>query len=302
MNIIDSVKPAYWALRSSYRLMTNRIRLLPDFIIIGTQRGGTTSLYYYLTEHPGIIPALDKEIHFFDVHYRQGLRWYRSQFPTSLHKYYAEHIQKHHFITGESSPYYMFHPLLPKRLAAVMPQVKLIVLLRNPVDRAYSHYWLVTQEGKEPLPFTEAIQREEERLAGEQEKLLTIENYQGLNHRRYSYLARGIYVDQLKMWMERFPQEQFLILKSEDLYERPAEIVKQTLAFLDVPGSEIHTGNKEFKRKVYLQYREPGPKGYKNNQKPPKLDPGMRKYLVEYFKPHNARLYEFLGRDFGWDK
>lgn len=297
MNIIDSVKPVYWAWRSSYRLMTNRIRLLPDFIIIGTQRGGTTSLYYYLTEHPGIIPALDKETHFFDVHYRQGLRWYRSQFPTSLHKYFAEHIQKHHFITGESSPYYMFHPLLPKRLAGAMPQVKLIVLLRNPVDRAYSHYWLVTQEGKEPLPFTEAIQREEERLAGEQEKLLTVENYQGLNHRRYSYLARGMYVEQLKMWMETFPQEQFLILKSEDLYERPAEIVKQTLAFLGVPGSEIHTDNKEFK-----QYREPGPQGYKNNEKPPRMDPDVRKYLVEYFKPHNARLYEFLGRDFGWDK
>src|SRR5215469_4916896 len=105
MNIADSIKPRYWALRSRYRLMTNRIRLLPDYIIIGTQRGGTTSLYYYLTEHAGIFSALHKEVHFFDDQFAQGLAWYRAEFPTSIQKYLYELVRKRCFITGESTPY-----------------------------------------------------------------------------------------------------------------------------------------------------------------------------------------------------
>src|SRR5712692_8544868 len=100
MNIADSIKPGYWALRSCYRLMTNRIRLLPDFIIIGTQRGGTTSLYFYLTKYAGIASALHKEVHFFDDHYTHGLRWYRAQFPTSIQKYVHTRIRKQPFVTG----------------------------------------------------------------------------------------------------------------------------------------------------------------------------------------------------------
>jgi hypothetical protein len=296
MKIVDNIKPAYWTLRSTYRLLTNRIRLLPDYIIIGTQRGGTTSLYFYLTELSGIAEAQNKEVHFFDDYYREGLRWYRSQFPTYFQKYYFERIRKQRFITGESSPYYLYHPVVPKRLAAVRPNARLIVLLRNPVDRAYSHHWLVTQEGKEPLPFEKAIKCEAERLEGEREKILANENYVSFNHRSYAYLSRGIYVDQLQHWMRFFPKAQFLILKSEDLYNDPVTIVKQTLEFLEMPTSLLGT-TKEFK-----QYREPTSKGYKNNEKPPRMDPDVRKYLVEYFKPHNARLYEFLGRDFGWDK
>src|SRR5260370_17949929 len=167
MKIADNIKPAYWTLRSTYRLLTNRIRLLPDYIIIGTQRGGTTSLYFYLTELSGIAEAQNKEVHFFDDYYREGLRWYRSQFPTYFQKYYFERIRKQRFITGESSPYYLYHPVVPKRLAAIRPNARLIVLLRNPVDRSYSHHWLAPQQATEPFPFEKAIKFQAERLQRE---------------------------------------------------------------------------------------------------------------------------------------
>src|SRR5258706_3897640 len=197
MAVVESAKQWYRTSRLFYRISTSQLRLLPDFIIIGTQRGGTTSLYYYLTEHPCIAHALMKEVHFFDDHFREGLNWYRAQFPSSLQKYYTERIRKENFITGESSPYYLFYPPAPKRISEVVPQTRLIVLLRNPVDRAYSHHWLVTQEGKETLSFEEAIEHEEERLAGGREKILADEHYTSFNHRHFSYLARGIYLDQL---------------------------------------------------------------------------------------------------------
>ncbi|GAC1381660.1 MAG: hypothetical protein NVS4B7_18140 [Ktedonobacteraceae bacterium] len=296
MAMVETAKQWYRSSRLLYRISTSQIRLLPDFIIIGTQRGGTTSLYYYLTEHPGIARALMKEVHFFDDHFEEGLHWYRAQFPSALQKYYAERIRKEHFLTGESSPYYLFYPPAPERISKVVPNAKLIVLLRNPVDRAYSHHWLVTLEGKETLSFEEAIQREEERLGGEHEKMATDEQYTSFNHRHFSYLARGIYVDQLQHWMKYYTQEQMLILKSEDLYKETARIFKQTLDFLGVDSSDAGNG------KMFKQYREPNKRGYKNEEKPSKMEAKTRERLVEYFKPHNARLYEFLGRDMGWDK
>lgn len=294
--MFDTIKPLYWKVRFSYRLLTNSMRVLPDFIILGTQRGGTTSLYHYLTEYAGVFSAMHKEVHFFDDHFSAGLRWYRAQFPTLLQKYYADRVQKQRFVTGESSPYYLFHPHVPKRVLNSIPEVKLIVLLRNPIDRAYSHHWLSVHEGHETLPFEKALKCEEERLAGEEEKMLEHEGYESYNHKHYTYLSRGIYVDQLRRWVGTFPKEQFLIVKSEDLYSDPAAITRQCLEFLGIPASRLDTA-KEFK-----QYREPTPGGHKNREKPPRMDAALRKTLVEYFKPHNARLYEYLGRDFEWDR
>ncbi len=173
--------------------------------------------------------------------------------------------------------------------------MKLIVLLRNPIDRAYSHYWLRTTLGDETLSFEDAIHAEEERIAAERERVLADENHRD-TYRRFSYLSRGIYVDQLQHWMSYYPKEQFLILQSEDLYREPAGVTKQTLEFLGVPGQEIEMS------KEYKQYRLARKTGYKEKKKAPKMDLQVRKYLHDYFKPHNARLYEFLGRDFGWNE
>jgi Sulfotransferase domain len=275
--------------KRAYRISTNWMRLMPDFMIIGAQKGGTTSLYRYLVDHPAIAPIYIKEPHYFDIHYNKGLGWYRSHFPTSLEKFYVEHAHKIDFITGEASPYYMVHPLAPARVAKLLSNVKLILVLRNPVDRAYSQYQhQLRQPGVEPLSFEEAIDREEERLAGEQKKLTENPDYVSFNHRHYSYLTRGRYVDYIPAWMKLFPKEQFLVLKSEDLYRDPSAILKETFAFLNVPNMAIKEQKEE-----YTQF---------NKASYTKLDPATRQRLVEYFKSYNARLYEFLGRDFGWDK
>ena len=275
--------------KKAYRASTNWVRLMPDFIIIGAQKGGTTSLYNYLIAHPSIAPIYVKEPHFFDIYYHKGLVWYRSHFPTRLRQYYARHVQRMDLITGEASPYYLFHPLAAGRVATALPDVKLILVLRNPVDRAYSQYQhQVRQPGVEPLSFEEAIEREEERLAGEEEKLIRDPNYVSFNHRHYSYLARGRYIEQVTIWMKHFPKDQFLILKSEDLYSNPSAVLQETYRFLQVPARTLKEEGEE-----YRQY---------NKASYSKMKPETRRQLLEYFKPYNARLYEFLDRDFGWDE
>jgi hypothetical protein len=274
-------------------MATNPIRLLPDFLIIGGQRCGSSSLYYYLTAHPGIISASTKETHFFDECFSKGLSWYRAQFPSSLQKMYVTNVLKRDFMTGEGTPYYILYPHAPKRIFEIVPQVKLIALLRNPVERAFSQYWIEFKGGFETLSFEEAIKTEHGRIAGELEKMQQDENYYSHSFRHFSYLTRGIYVDQLQNWLRYYPREQLLILKSEDLYSHPAETLKKTLDFLGVKQVKL--------RDEYKNYRRPSKKGYRNKIITPKMDPKMREYLVEYFKPHNARLYELLGEDVGWD-
>jgi len=273
-------------IKKAFRASTNSIRMMPDFIIIGAQKGGTTSLYRYLTEHPCIAPIYIKEPHFFDIYFYKGLHWYRAHFPTAVEKYYAQRFQQHDLITGEASPYYLFHPQAARRIAKTLPRTRLIVLLRNPIDRAYSQYQHQTrQNGVEPLTFEEALDCEEKRLAGEAEKLLKDEKYFSFNHRHYSYLARSKYIEQLPAWMNLFPREQFLILRSEDIFTDPVSIVRQTLEFLNLPTVGMRTDYKPFNDASYT-----------------KMAPATRARLVEYFKPYNARLYEFLDRDFEWDK
>lgn len=277
----------------TYRVMTNQLRALPDFLIIGGERCGTSSLYYYLTEYPGIMPASTKETHFFDENFAKGLAWYRAQFPFSAYKLYIKNVLNKEFLTGEGTPYYLLYPHAPKRTFELLPHVKLIALLRNPADRAYSKYWIELMAGFETWSFEDAIKGEQERLAGEREKMLQDENYYSHSYRHFSYLTRGIYIDQLQNWMQYYPREQMLILKSEDLYNNPGAVVKQALEFLGVTDVKLD--------KEYKNYRRPSKKGYRNKSIPPNLDPALRNSLVEYFKPHNARLYEFLDVNFGWD-
>ncbi len=267
-SIIDRTKPVVKSViqtcSQTFRRATSVIRVMPDFLITGGQRCGTSSLYYYLTEQHGISSAATKEVHYFDDFYMKGINWYQAQFPTSMHKYYVEHIRKHHFLTGEASPYYIFHPHAPRRISAVLPNIKLILLLRNPIDRAYSQHWLEVKGRYETLSFEEAIKYEQDRIAGEHEKMLSDENYHSFKHRRFTYLTRGIYIDQIEYWMNYFSKEQFLFLKTEDLYTNPASIVRQTLEFLGVPSEEIDT-NREYKK-----YKVPSKTGYRMKDSAPK--------------------------------
>lgn len=267
-----------------YRGLTSPARLLPDFLIIGGKKCGTSSLYNYLAEHPGVAPAFRKEVHFFDNSSKAGSLRYRAYFPSSVYRSYVRHRRGSGFITGEATPYYLFYPLAPKRVRQMVPEARLIVLLRNPVDRAYSHYHHEVRRGTEDATFEQAIEREAERLGGEREEMLRNGGYDSLSHRRYSYLSRGVYVDQLRNWRDYFPEEQILILKSEDLYSDPASIVEQSLDFLGLPAAGSG------------QYGAVNRGGYRQQ-----MEAATREYLADYFKPHNERLYDYLGKDFGWD-
>lgn len=249
---------------------------LPEFVIIGAQKCGTTFLYHLLCHHPNVEPALAKEVHYFDTHFDKGIEWYRSRFPSPTRK------GGRRAMSGESSPYYLYHPHAAKRAAQVVPKAKLIALVRDPVDRAYSDYNHKVREGRETLSFEEAVEAEPERLRGEREKMLADEGYHSPNYRKYSYLSRGIYVDQLKEWRRFFAEGQLLVLKSEDFFQDPQGCFEHVLDFLGLPGGET------------------GASGERNEGDYPPMNPATRRRLEEFFEPHNRRLYEYLGVDFGW--
>ena len=247
----------------------------PHFIIIGTQKGGTNSLYHYLIQHPQILPATQKEIHYFSLNYQKGWQWYQSQFSSE-----ADGIN---YITGEGSPYYLFHPQVPQRVYQNCPETKLIVLLRNPVERAISHYYWEVKLGLESLSFPEAIIQEHQRLAGEVEKLEEDPNYYSYNHQHFSYLSRGIYVHQLQRWLEYFPQQQFLFLQSEAFYDNPKTVVNQVFEFL---GLEPY---------ALPKYPVMNANAY------PKVSQTLYQRLKDYFEPYNQQLIDLLNLNFNWD-
>src|SRR5690606_23224629 len=183
---------------------------LPDALVIGAQRCGTTSLYHGLAQHPGVARAKKKEVHYFDLNYHRGLTWYQKQFERRRAK-----------LNFEASPYYIFHPKAPERVAAALPDAKIIVILRDPVARAYSHYWHERRLGHETLSFADAIEAEAERLAGESRKLLEDDGYYSFNHQHFSYVARGCYARQLMRWLQYFPRTRFLFVESESFFEDP---------------------------------------------------------------------------------
>ena len=212
---------------------TQRLRVLPDFLIIGAQRAGTTSLYRYLMQHPSVSGCLlGKGAHYFDIDYARGEGWYRGHFPTNARKQVAL-MRGSGLLVGEGSPYYLFHPLVPARVAELLPNVRLIAMLRDPTLRAYSHYRHFVRRGIEPLPtFEAALDAEPQRLHGEVERLLADPAYRAWNLQHFSYVARGLYAEQLDRWLERFPRERLLLIKSEDFFAEPARSYASVESFL----------------------------------------------------------------------
>jgi hypothetical protein len=267
---------------------------LPDFAIIGVKKGGTTFLYHLLSQHPYVEPAAAKEVHFFDTLFDEGVDWYRRCFPSPRWK------DGRRTITGEATPY-MASRRIPERMAEVVPQARLIALLRNPVDRAFSHYQQALRKRHETRTFEEAVRSAEASIEAERAQPLDDEG--GLSKYRdraapdvpnYGYLSKGFYADQLLRWSEFFSREQMLVLKSEDLFARPVDTLKVVLDFLDLP--EWEPGAAGLQTEGFRSKRDRRNKGgYKD-----KMDPTTRRRLEEYFEPHNRRLYDFLGVDFRW--
>ncbi|MEU6206845.1 sulfotransferase [Micromonospora musae] len=269
-----------------YGVRTSDRRPLPDFLIIGTKRGGTTSLWNYLVQHP-LVPRLfpawnTKASHYFEENWRRGEPWYRSHFPTRRQR---ETLASRHggpARVGEAAPLYMFHPLAAQRVAALMPSVRLIVLLRDPVERAYSHWKERRTHGIEPLDFADALAAEEERTAGERDRLIAEPEYHSERYDWYTYRARGRYLEHLEPWLARFDPEQFLFLPSENLYRDARATYGRTLDFLGLPHHDLP----EFK--VY------------NDRRSAPLDPGVRAELTAYYQPHNDALRRRLDLDLDW--
>jgi hypothetical protein len=265
---------AWWA----YHRLTSSLRAQPDFLIVGVMKGGTTSLFRYLAQHPDVLPPFRKEIKYFDCNYFEGPAWYGAHFP--LRTKFTDGTK----LTGEATPYYIYHPTAHERIASALPQIKIIIILRNPIDRAYSHYQHMVRVGREPLNFEDAIAAEPERLAGEAEKVAVDPRYPTYKHLQYSYLSRGDYLPQIQRWHSLFPKERMLILRSEDLYQEPAATMEQTQAFLGLKAWHPKKDYGVFKGGSY----EP-------------MQPSTRAKLAAHFKPQNEALYTYLDRDFGWE-
>ncbi len=248
---------------------------LPSFLVIGTRRGGSTSLYESIVQHPAVVRSrMKKGSHYFDVNHRRGWEWFRSCFP----------VVPAGMITGEASPYYMFHPLAPRRIAKELPEVRLIAVLRNPVDRAYSHYQFERREYFEDLPFEEALDREEDRLYRERERMLSDPRYESFPLRHHSYLARGKYAEQLEEFHRQIPDVRILVLQSEALRADPSKQLGKVWRFLEL---EPYVGTVA-QRAKQAQY--------------PPLPAATRNRLERYFRPHNERLYAMPDVDFRWDE
>jgi hypothetical protein len=267
-----------------YRYLSAAHRRLPDYVIAGAQKSGTTSLWAYLSEHPNVHPPMTKEMSFFDVNFHRGLSWYRMHFPLDTNSS-SPNGTGQRLLTGESTAYYMFHPLAPVRIARTLPQAKIILLLRNPVCRAFSHYQLKLRRRQETLSFEAAIDAEAERLAGEEEKIASDPNYYSPAHDRYSYLARGQYIDQIRRWQQHFAPSQLLILESNEFFRKTAEVFDRVLAFLGLP------------RWQPAQFGNRFPGKYSEH-----MDDATRRRLVEYFAPYNELLYAHLGTHFDWER
>lgn len=262
------------------RQISWRSRSLPDFLIVGAQKSGTTSLYHYLGQHSQLLPSYEKEIHYFDAglnqnvdNYRKGEAWYRAHFP-------LERDLNESHRTFEASPLYLFNPLVAKRISLLLPNIKIVAVLRNPTERAISQYFHSKRENNEPLTMMAAMQAEKERL----KPIIESEDYKNEVFIHNSYKSRGLYYIQIQEYLKYFSMPNILILSSEELFSDPAETLRRVFRFVGVdPNSSINnlvprnvTGNRtEVDREVYS-------------------------YLDEYFQPHNQKLYELIQDDFGW--
>jgi hypothetical protein len=285
--VTSAKRTVRWAALTAVRPTSGR-RMLPDYVIVGAQRAGTTSLHRHLLKHPNVARTLLglKGMHYFSTNYGRGWSWYRSHFPTNAAKARFEEQSGTRLVVGEGSPYYIFHPLALDRMAKALPDTKVIVMLRDPVVRAYSHYQHMLFEGLERVPtFEEALALEPKRLEGEAERIVAEPGYRSFHHQHHSYVARGHYAEQIAKLWSLFPREQTLILRSEDFLADPASGLAQTVRFLGLPAFEFPAELREHNVGRY-----------------PKINPETKARLAEHFAEPNRRLHELLGRDMGWSR
>lgn len=261
------------------RELTAPWRMLPGLLIIGAQKSGTTSLFRYLISHPQVLPGTVKEVRYFNAHSERGLHWYRSHFP--LRHFGWSVAAGREPITVDASTAYLFSSEAPARISNDLSDARFVALLRDPVDRAWSHYRHSVREGHEELGFGEALAQEETRITRYRSALAAGEPvFRTLSF--HTYKARGRYVEQLERWFSAFDRDRFCILRSEALFADPQGVTNRVLSFLGMDPVQI------------------GNPGAYNAGSTGAMSAAQREGLQKYFEPYNQRLYDLLGWDRAW--
>ena len=268
-----------------YGRLTAQRRMLPSFLICGGQRCGTTSLYRALAAHPAVLKAvLHKGVHYFDVGYHRGPRWYRGHFPSQRR---ADRVMRRLGVvpqTFESSPYYMYHPHAVSRIATDLPWVRLVVLVRDPVERAYSQHAHEVARGFETeRSFTRALALEPARLRGVPERMHADAYHYSFSHQHHAYRARGEYATYLEHMASQVDRGRILIVDSGRFFTEPEPVYDAVLDFLGLPRA----GYPPFER-------------HNARPRPAPMDPNVRADLAAHFAPYDARLAGWLGATPSW--
>ncbi|MBX6321654.1 MAG: sulfotransferase domain-containing protein [Rhodospirillaceae bacterium] len=256
--------------------------MTPDFLVVGAQKAGTSSLFHYLIAHGSYLRPVLKETNYFDVNYDRGLAWYLSYFPSLARKRAREAATGGPVITGESATYYVIHPWAPVRIRQNFPAAKIIIMMRDPVTRAISHYNHNIRAGREPLPMLEAFEREAERVEPVARRLAEDPDYPCFEHQHYSYLLRGRYLEQIQRWMQLFPREQIHLILSEEMFADPDRELRALCRFLGIPERSLDSY------------------GVANPDRSRRRDDRATAFLMDYFRTPNRLLSEFLGRPLPW--
>jgi tetratricopeptide (TPR) repeat protein len=245
----------------------------PDFIVIGAPRCGTTSLYVYLQQHPQFLSPTKKEIHFFTYHFQKGIDWYLAHFPCLA--------DGQEFFTGEATATYLYDLNAAQRIAQTFPKVKLIVLLRNPVDRAASWHHYKVKIGMETRTLDQALEDDIREL-----ETITLEQRYNSNLVISNNLLGGFYIDYLQEWIKIFSKKQFLIIESENFYENTEKVMCEVFNFLELPN---HPGNKQ---KLYAHF---------NAADYEKISKNTRDRIDKIFLDSNNELEQLLGKKLNWN-
>ncbi len=232
----------------------------PHFIAIGQAKCGTTFFYRLLTRHPQVLPAIKKEIRFWERDFHYGLDWYRAHFPAIA--------DDQDFVTGEASPQYLDHDEAPERLSRACPETKLIILVRNPIRMVFSLYQMRRRTGEDERSWADIVTAE---LDAPLPRAGT-----------FAYLRKGRYLDTIERWMTLFPSDRVFVLDCDQLFADPTAAFNEVFRFLGVRPWRVPRHRKE------------------NVGHYPAMNAGVRSELAAFFRPHNKRLERFLGRSFDW--
>jgi|SRR5664279_1902487 len=277
------MQPAVRATLLKVGTVTSRWRMDPSFMVIGGQRCGTTTIFKSLAEHPQVLrPPVDKGTDYYSLYYDRGRSWYRGRMPLAQPSRFRA--------TGRGQPqafeactYYMFHPLAIERIARDFPAIKLVAMLRNPVERAYSAYKHEFARGFEPeANFRRALDLEDSRLEGEIERIRQDASYESIPHRHHAYRHRGQFAEQLKRVYASFPREQVHVIESEAFFADPGGEYRRLIDFLG------------------LASWEPAKIEQHNARPSSPMPEDARSFLANHYQAYDEELADLLGHRPSW--